>query len=1349
MIRLVQSLAFALAGAAVSMLAFGASDSTLAPHRADVVLLAFRPDVSAAVQNTILVSVGASVIKRLGTRVMMVSIGGNGGVQAAIQSLRTHREVLYSEPDYASLPVEGSRATTQSVAPVTTARTGVSLQSFSSTPLPNDTYLTTQWAVQNTGQVVNGVVGTPGADQRSSAAWGVSTGTNSVVVAVLDSGVQYTHPDLATNMWTNPGGVGGCAAGTSGYNVLTNTCDPMDDDACFAGHGTHVAGILGAIGNNGSGVAGVNWTTSILAVKWINSNCGGYTSDLISAMDWVIRARQAGVNVRVANDSGTWPGTAYSQALSDEIDLLGANDILFVTAAGNSSQNNDSIPRYPCSYNRPNELCAAATDQNDNLWTSSDYGPGVVQLGAPGVDIFSTKRLSSYGFISGASMSAAQVSGAAALILSRQYLTVDSLRSTILANVDPLPTLVNMVSSGGRLNVCKAVPGCSTASSGQPLNAAAPLIAGTPRYGALLSASTGMWTGIPTTYSYQWLRCSSSGTSCSPISGAVSPTYAALARADIGATLAAVVTASNAFGSATAQSNVTSVVASATTPFNVTSTIVDGQTISGTISWHATPAQAASFLQFYIDGALSQTDSATPYVYNQGTTNVLDVTTLANGPHVLAVRALSSNSRSYAFYGATVTVSNSPQNTALPVISGSAVQGQVLTVSTGSWTNSPASFSYRWNRCNTSGASCTAISGATTSSYTLAAADAGSTLRAVVTAVNAAGSSAATSLPTAVVTGGVTITTASLPAGQRNTGYSATVAATGGATPYSWSVVSGALPAGLGINPASGAISGTPTTAGTSNFTVQVRDASAQTRTKALSIVITAASSGITLLQSTSTQGTAVASVSLAFPSGNTAGNLIIAFIRMSSTNQTVSVTDSLGNNYADAVSQAQSSDGHQVHVFYARNIAGGANTITASFSSANNHPWLAIYEYSGLSTANPLDRTAAAQGNDSNPATAAVTTTSANQLIFAGIGFPNNYGGVATAGGGYTIGQQNTTTSRATNETALASATGAYAATLTLNSSASWSAVLATFAASSGPVPPSITTASLPSGQTTNFYSATVAAAGGVTPYTWSVVSGSLPAGLSLAPATGVISGTPTTTGTSNFTVQVRDSNAQTATKALSIVITAAGVPVVLRQSRSVEGTGLPSISLAFQTNNTAGNLIVAFVRMSSSDQTVTVTDTVGNVYADAVSQVQTADGHQIHLFYARNIAGGPNTVKATFSSTNNHPWLAIYEYSGLSPTNPLDQTAARQGSGTNPTAGPASATTSTSELIFAGTGFQNSYGGTVTAGSGFTIAQQDTGTSRAANQTTVVSASGPYTATFNVSAAADWSVVLAIFKQ
>src|SRR5581483_4341944 len=201
------------------------------------------------------------------------------------------------------------------------------------------------------------------------------------------------------------GGLGGCTAGTHGFNVVAreNPCDPADQDTAYAGHGTHVAGIIGAVGNNAVGVTGVNWQTSIMAVKWLDSNSSGLTSNLLAALQLVIQAKQAGQNVRVVNDSITFVGTARSQALSDEIDQLGANDILFVTPAGNTAQNNDdpNTPRYPCNYDRPTEICVAATDQNDQLPSWANYGAQSVDMAAPGDNIYSTLRSSNYGYISG------------------------------------------------------------------------------------------------------------------------------------------------------------------------------------------------------------------------------------------------------------------------------------------------------------------------------------------------------------------------------------------------------------------------------------------------------------------------------------------------------------------------------------------------------------------------------------------------------------------------------------------------------------------------------------------------------------------------------------------------------------------------------------------------------------------------------------------------------------------------------------------------------------------------------------------------------------------------------------
>jgi hypothetical protein len=167
----------------------------------------------------------------------------------------------------------------------------------------------------------------------------------------------------------------------------------------------------------------------------------------------------------------------------------------------------------------------------------------------------------------------------------------------------------------------------------------------------------------------------------------------------------------------------------------------------------------------------------------------------------------------------------------------------------------------------------------------------------------------------------------------------------------------------------------------------------------------------------------------------------------MSTTSQTVTVKDSAGNTYTDAVSQSQATDGHQIHVFYAKNVVGGANTVTATFSASNGHPWVAIYEYSGLSATSPLDVTAKAQGSGTAVSTGAgAATSSANELLFAGAGLPSSYSGTASAGAGYTLQLQNTSTSRAANEADIVTATGSYSGTFTISSSAQWSAVLATF---------------------------------------------------------------------------------------------------------------------------------------------------------------------------------------------------------------------------------------------------------------------------------------------------------------
>jgi phosphodiesterase/alkaline phosphatase D-like protein len=339
---------------------------------------------------------------------------------------------------------------------------------------PNDPGFPYQWSDSNTGQSIPTqsavgeeplgppASGTPGADDRALAAWATSTGSRSIVIGVLDSGAQLSHPDLAANLWTNPGGVGGCEKGTHGFDAVTSTCYPEDEDESYGGHGTHVAGIMGAVGNNGVGVAGLNWNTSILPVKWVQS-AGAETDDLVDALKWLVAAKEQGANIRVVNDSLTFFGTLPSPEVKSEIEALGKHDILFVTAAGNTGNNNDkeSVRRYPCGYGLANEICVTAINNQDELPPWANYGAHTVDLAAPGVSIYSTLRGSRYGYLSGGSMASAEVSAAAALILSVEpTMTAPEVKADILSSVRPLPALKGQVTSGGTLDVCRALPGC-------------------------------------------------------------------------------------------------------------------------------------------------------------------------------------------------------------------------------------------------------------------------------------------------------------------------------------------------------------------------------------------------------------------------------------------------------------------------------------------------------------------------------------------------------------------------------------------------------------------------------------------------------------------------------------------------------------------------------------------------------------------------------------------------------------------------------------------------------------------------------------------------------------------------
>jgi hypothetical protein len=201
--------------------------------------------------------------------------------------------------------------------------------------------------------------------------------------------------------------------------------------------------------------------------------------------------------------------------------------------------------------------------------------------------------------------------------------------------------------------------------------------------------------------------------------------------------------------------------------------------------------------------------------------------------------------------------------------------------------------------------------------------------------------------------------------------------------------------------------------------------------------------------------------------------------------------------------------------------------------------------------------------------------------------------------------------------------------------------------------------------------------------------------------------------------------------------------------QSNAVQGSAVGSVSAAFPSNNRSGDVIIALVRMSTTTQTVTVFDTAGNHYSQAAHVTQATDGHQLFIFYAKSVAGSANTVNAMFNGTNNHPWLAIFEYSGLNTQSPFDQAAAAQGAGSVADSGPTNTTAASPELVFAATGLPASYTGAASAGPGFALARQDTSTSRAAIETAITGSTGRFDGVFNLSPGTNWTAAVATFRQ
>ncbi|MCW2276516.1 Ca2+-binding RTX toxin-like protein/subtilisin family serine protease [Rhodoblastus acidophilus] len=395
-------------------------------HTEGQLIVKLNSGLSVAAQSqlaSVMSSIGATVAKTtqgLGLQLWSVQ----GSLTDAIAKLQASGLVAYAVPNY------------------TRYLTDTSAQAN-----PNDPQFNQCYGLNNTGQTG----GTADADIDAVEAWNIGTGSKSVRVGVIDTGADLTHADLVGNIWTNPGEIAGNGVDDDGngyvddihgYDFINGDSDPTDD----YGHGTHVSGTIGASGNNGVGVAGVNWNVSLVELKIFNS--GGTTNDfaIIQALDY---ARTTGI--QITNNS--WGGGGYSQAMYDAIAAGG----LFVAAAGNYGSNNDASPFYPANYDLPNIISVAATDDNDQLASFSNYGATTVDLAAPGADIYSTLMGGGYGLMSGTSMATPHVTGAAAFLAAlNPSLTAAQIKTLLLNNVDLKANLSGKMVTGGRLNLYNA-----------------------------------------------------------------------------------------------------------------------------------------------------------------------------------------------------------------------------------------------------------------------------------------------------------------------------------------------------------------------------------------------------------------------------------------------------------------------------------------------------------------------------------------------------------------------------------------------------------------------------------------------------------------------------------------------------------------------------------------------------------------------------------------------------------------------------------------------------------------------------------------------------------------------------